>query len=436
VLLCSAASAQQQIQAKKVLGPVKDAGTYHVATGTWTRGAQQSNISPDYIYRNDYNSGYFGTGWEGCWTIDEIILPGTGSPKGGSQDAYNVDGFDFSYCSQSAAPIDFYFGYWNSYQACEDPTSPATCLDENTTGFLVAGLPSGGGCWIVTLDLAGGYEVCLSADGGVCAPGYDGGGQGLDGAGLGFGWTTTDGGITGPFLNGDPNWIPAGDGTCYNPGFGNACFQTQASGLGIQDLFSITNYDFGGAGVFTACGLGNGCYFFGGYTNNNGCGTASNTPIGQFGINLFADCNAACGDVFTEYCDESQNPNNIANIGVSGNSLSGPDIIVSASGVNGPFGYLLVSASNGTVSNPPGAKGDLCLVGTTIGRYVKDIQPGPGTISTNLNTNNTTGSGYNLPSTIGGSYAANATWNFQYWHRQPMGAPASFSSAASVTFSN
>ena len=27
-----------------------------------------------------------------------------------------------------------------------------------------------------------------------------------------------------------------------------------------------------------------------------------------------------------------------------------------------------------------------------------------------------------------------STWNFQYWHRQPMGQPATFSDAISVTF--
>ena len=30
--------------------------------------------------------------------------------------------------------------------------------------------------------------------------------------------------------------------------------------------------------------------------------------------------------------------------------------------------------------------------------------------------------------------APGATWNFQYWHRQPMGAPATFSEAIAVTF--
>ncbi len=78
-LLGSTATAQQQIAAKKTLGPVRDLGVYHVASGTFTRGAGKANISPDYIYRNDAPTGYFGVGWENCWTVEELILPGTGN---------------------------------------------------------------------------------------------------------------------------------------------------------------------------------------------------------------------------------------------------------------------------------------------------------------------------------------------------------------------
>ena len=88
-----------QIEARRTPGPVRDAGVYHAATGTWERGGVSTNISPDAIYRNDAPSGYFGNGWEGCWTIDEIVLPGTSNPNGGLVEGYFVDGFQFSYLS-------------------------------------------------------------------------------------------------------------------------------------------------------------------------------------------------------------------------------------------------------------------------------------------------------------------------------------------------
>ena len=102
VVLClvTAAPAQGQVQAIKVLGPVRDAGIYHVATGTWTRNSgSTANLGPDIIYRNDHSSGYFGVGWEGAQGVDEGMLPGTGSPAAGSQYAYEINGLSFSYCA-------------------------------------------------------------------------------------------------------------------------------------------------------------------------------------------------------------------------------------------------------------------------------------------------------------------------------------------------
>ena len=68
--------------------------------------------------------------------------------------------------------------------------------------------------------------------------------------------------------------------------------------------------------------------------------------------------------------------------------------------------------------------------GSCLGRYDKDV----GQIGTdgifvtdvvNANSNPCQGA---VVITVG------STWNFQYWHRQPMGQPATFSEAISVTF--
>ena len=55
VLLSTAAFAQNDASSKlrPVTSPVKNAGTYHVATGAWTRAkAPTANLGPDTIYNN------------------------------------------------------------------------------------------------------------------------------------------------------------------------------------------------------------------------------------------------------------------------------------------------------------------------------------------------------------------------------------------------
>lgn len=437
VLLCTAATAQQQIQAKKNLGPMRDAGVYHMATQTWTRGGGQSNISPDCVYRNDASSGYFGVGWENCKGVDEVMLPGTTNPFNGSQEAYLIDGYSFCYCKLGAGTVDWQYCWFDSYVPCDDVCTPVNCICQIPVIHNIAGLPGGSACWLVTLDLAGGYEICISADGGTCAPLYQGGGSGLDYGAVGHCWSSSDGGLAGPCLDGDPTWHPRGDGTCYNPGFGNVCAQTTATGLGAADLFGVCD---GGKPI--ACGLSPGCYWFGGYVNNNGCGLASNIPFAQFTLCLFADCTQTCSKAGCDiaiYCDEVQDPSNVADIAASGCDLSGADIHVTMSNAPaGQFTYLLTSAGGqGIVNDPTGAKGDLCLAGMgSIGRYNKDVQAisAGGTADTNIANSITAGAGYGIPNPPGGNIDAGETWTFQYWHRQPMGAPATFSSATKVVF--
>jgi hypothetical protein len=441
VLLCTVASAQQQIQAKKTLGPVRDAGVYHMATKTWTRGGGQSNISPDYIYRNDASSGYFGVGWENCLGTDEIQLPGPTNPAGGPRDSYTLDGYTFGYCKLGAGTIDWTFLWFDSYVPCDDVCSPVNCICQIPVQHDILGLPGGSACWLVTIDLAGGYEICMSADGAPCAPGFQGDGT-LDYGACSHCWSTADGATAGPILNGDPTWVPNGDGTCYQPGFGNACGLLTGTGLGAQDLFGVCD---GGKPI--PCALSPGCYWFGGYINNNGCGLPSNVPFASFNLCLFADCNLPNCEkggppcVETVYCDETQDPSNVMDIAISDCNLSGPDIHVTGSaGPANQFIYLLASAGgSGVVNDPPGTKGDLCLAGMgAIARYVKDIQStgAGGTADTNIANSMTAGAGYAVPTPPGGNIDAGETWNFQYWHRQPMGQPSTFSQALSVTFTN
>lgn len=144
--------------------------------------------------------------------------------------------------------------------------------------------------------------------------------------------------------------------------------------------------------------------------------------------NLEVILDAACKSSI--YCDT--NPNNAADIAIDTCDSSSSSIDVSLSnGPPGQFCYLLVGDGNGTVSQPPGAKGDLCVVGgTCLGRYDKDV----GQIDSLGNFSTDIKNASSAPCAGGVSIVPGATWNFQYWHRQPMGQPATFSKAICLTF--
>ena len=78
-LLTALQAAPQQAQptndfpVQRMSGPLRHAGTYHYATGTWTRqGGGTASLGPDVIYNSTAPSGYFttigtvGTGTEGA----------------------------------------------------------------------------------------------------------------------------------------------------------------------------------------------------------------------------------------------------------------------------------------------------------------------------------------------------------------------------------
>lgn len=60
-LICASAMAQNDFRSllKPITAPWKHVGVYHVATGTWTRGARQAVLGPDVIYNNSCSTGYF-----------------------------------------------------------------------------------------------------------------------------------------------------------------------------------------------------------------------------------------------------------------------------------------------------------------------------------------------------------------------------------------
>ena len=96
--LCSVASAQVDgsNHLRPVTSPIKDAGTYHVATGTWTRAkSPTANMGSDTLYNNTCFPGYY-YGLSSLQTmVDSGRLPSTSSTvvAAGTGDSYQITGF-------------------------------------------------------------------------------------------------------------------------------------------------------------------------------------------------------------------------------------------------------------------------------------------------------------------------------------------------------
>ena len=143
------------------------------------------------------------------------------------------------------------------------------------------------------------------------------------------------------------------------------------------------------------------------------------------------------GSLGTAYCGPAV-PNSTGNSGeisASGSALiSNNDVTLEASSLpNNAFGFFLTSLTQGSVNQPGGSQGVLCL-GGAIGRYV-----GPGQIK---NTGST-GSfslliNLNAMPQPAGAVAATAgqTWNFTTWHRDVVGgsATSNFTNGRAITF--
>ena len=140
--------------------------------------------------------------------------------------------------------------------------------------------------------------------------------------------------------------------------------------------------------------------------------------------------------VGTVYCDA--NPDNSSGICIDTSSCTASSINVCLNGAPaGQFAYLLIGAGSGTLTDPPGAAGDLCLGGAPLGRYTSDAGAisASGHLSTDLLNASSGGGGGGIPNPPGGNVCSPAgqTWNFQYWHRNGPN-PSGFSKAISVTF--
>ncbi len=464
LLVCSTASAQNQTEARPIPGVVKNAGVYHVATGTWTRNVSSTaSLGPDICYSNDVATGYFGTLGSATATgdysiIDEGRVPGLGgSIATADRTDYEINCISFGYCTDQAGPVvNVSFNFYESYNPCDliitDPAGSAPFTQSGcAAGTALPGGAGGGvGCWVVTFDLAGGNEFCLEAEGGDQFPGHDGD---IDTDAFGIEWIFkgAGGSNTGPILGGDPDWTPSvlgslehgGSGTYYDNTGMSTCGNT---GLDTQDQVAVD-----GANSPLAVG----CYFFGGYLNTNGCGGPQNNPFASFNTVLFASAGECDATPPVSFCNpagvNSSNASAVLKATATTGSGVGREWRLDCTG--GPrlatsgFGFVVVASS---FSEPglPVNQGVLCL-GQPQGRY----NPGAGGPRNslgqfdsngcfeNLSGTATTGNGFGfdipdaLPSPPGGSIVDGQTWHFQLWYRDVNPTPTTnFSNGVSITF--
>jgi hypothetical protein len=270
------ASARQQpaptSRVQPITGTIRDAGTYHVATGTWTRKARQAHVGADIIYNNTCSSGYFG-GLSGDHFVDEGRIPSPSAPtdansRPGCNTQYMVDGFQIAYCTDQPSLGTYTVNFYESYQACASVIGVTP-----TAGFAVTGLPAGAAgpaCWVVTIDLDSPPQTAslafpMRADG-------DGTFTGGSDANL-FGWemssTLPPASLvyTGPVIAGDPGVCSGFDGTRWDFVVNYA---EAGTGMGTLNQFRVESGP-----------TWPGCHFFG-----------SLIPMASFHLELYAD---ACG---------------------------------------------------------------------------------------------------------------------------------------------
>jgi len=231
------------------------AGTYHLATGEFTpANGQQSNLlpNPGVIYDNTCNSGYFTSLLNNSTVLDEGRVPTVTSPppNAGTVNNYRVTGFQVAYCTRDLAGVfGLNINFWQDYDSCVTlagagaPTAAYTL--SNLPGAATVGTLT---CYIVDIDLTGGFEFCLQGDANLV---YDGVPT-LDDFGFSYQFTgqsgTTNATVGGPIIAGNPLSTSApcdfGDATYYkNP--------TALAGTGLDNINQF--YRDGQGGQTSGC---------------------------------------------------------------------------------------------------------------------------------------------------------------------------------------
>lgn len=224
------------------------------------------------IYNNTAPTGFFFAVDPGVKLIDEGLIPRpstSGFP--GTFDSYDLSSLNLAYVTDATDPslggagVGIELEIFESYGACA-----ASAASETPVAVIsLSGLPGSttGGLAGVSLDVdLTSLDLCLRAEGRAGS---------ANSASFRFGWSFRvtdygDGTGCGPFIAGDPNNVPEGDGTTWqNP-------TAPGTGLATGDFFLSE-------------GPGGGCFFFGGYPTG---------PFASFALilrsGLSGDC-VGCG---------------------------------------------------------------------------------------------------------------------------------------------
>ncbi len=442
MLLPTIASAQlQRGSLAPITSQVKDAGVYHMATGTWTRGVSAAALAgPLVIYDNTCTVGYYAGIADGDKLLDSGRIPSTSSPASamsltGLHDLYNVNGFTFGYCAFAPLTTNMDVSFIDCYAACDGggvfPTPVATFNLLNAP----AGTATGGqGCWILTIDLAN--TTGTFSLGGDCTGTYD---NVASTDSFGWAWTesiTTAGSDAGPIFAGDPSGLfPQSGQVCGGIGGGTTFVGAgpgPGTGIGILDQMELVD------GLTIP-----GCYWFGGY------GGAGGNPFTSFYMQLQGGAGVLCLNCGSNFCfgDGTGTACPCGNTGgagegcanssgsgatmtASGNSsFSNDTLSFSVAGVNGAKPGLLLRGDNALNGGSGFAVGDglICAGGASQRSQVQVTNAAGMATFTNWN-----GAGMGSVSNMG------AVTNFQFWYRDPMNSPCgtgfNFSNAWAITY--
>ncbi len=494
VILCSAAAAQLGVNdAQPIENAPRFGGTFHVATGTWIHNVPDSAArgASDVIYRNTADTGFYSNRAdqaESYQVVDAGRIPSTGSAGSANRDAYNIDSVTVGYCIDGITgnSADLLVTIYGSYAPCEDPALH-TCSGE----ILATGLPGTAtngvqACWIVTLDLSGGAEVCIQGD----ADGnfdtdvdFDSFGIGYEFDPDGLGGFINSGINFGFMIAGDRNWTVQASGEITpSNGAGVAGCGVAATGGGGDTYYGPAECCLG-AGPSNSSGLDNedkawvgygpsaantpGCYWFNGYDNTAGCGTVVNPPMGLYAV-IGADTSTGCTPsdcgggpdlVITSFCDPASNNSTGAPAVLSGASGSGfeSDLHLDVSGGPLPIGTTRLLGYFLCGNEPtPGqgiSDGFFCLVGTStasFGRYniggttqySLGLFDAAGNLENMVGTGGTSGYGFDVPSAISISgfptttIMSGDTYHFQCWYRDSLAGAghSNFTNGLTVTW--
>ena len=429
--LATTAGAQQHSQLRPITTTVRDAGVYHLATGTWTRGVTATALAgPETIYDNTCTVAVYAGLPSGVTGIDSGRIPSTSSPSSSSSltglyDAYEVNGFTIGYCSFEPVVTNIGIGFYDCYAACSASALPAPTAAFNLVN-VPAGTPTGGiGCWILTLDLAN--TTLTFGLGGDCNGTYD---NVASTDSFAWSWTQSipaTGSDAGPIVAGDPLGLLSSG--CGGVGAGTT-FPMAGAGAGS----GIGNLD-----QFEATGALTGCFFFGGYSATNpftafymqmegdaGGGPADNSGSAYcFGDGSGAVCPCGAFGQAGEGCLNTTGTNGATLTGSGNASISADSFQLDVAGVPGNKPGIVLRGIN-QISNPVG-DGILCAAGQSARSQVQITSNGATTYA------NFAGAPFGAS-----AYAPGTATNYAFWYRDPgnacTGSGFNFSNGWTVTF--